>query len=462
MFSHTASLLVFALAAVARGQLTITQATAEDAANSLFGESYDLGTITSAGNAAQIGTFSGGNAAGFGIDSGIILSSGSLTGVSDGYGGAGDSSIAYSVDAASIVTTIQAKATSNRDLATFGSVFCTCENAAGTDSFNERAQVLLNNEIVYDRQRGVEDTRPTGPFGFAAGDNVAYQGGPCKCSPVANFNLPRPSTPTDLKVVIADTGDGSYNSWIFLGFVGFQDLDIVSTTLTTTAATQTATTTETATATESTTTATTTTLTALTTLPAVTNTVTAATSTVTAINPACTNYVLQCEFLSLSVQILSKISSSSLSFTLPSTVEANCCPRSLCKKKPTLPHRRQVDLASTVTSTLTFTETDTLTTTETSVVPTTLTITDTLTNTESTTATVTPTPSTSTFVPVATTTVCKTVKIPKFICPRSLKAASLLSAAEKAFLDFYAKSRPKNAPQLEVHCDNDKQVYLYP
>ncbi|PWN87201.1 hypothetical protein FA10DRAFT_281951 [Acaromyces ingoldii] len=436
MFSHTASLLVLALSAIARGQLTITQATAEDAANSLFGESYDLGTITSAGNAAQIGTFSGGNAAGFGIDSGIILSSGSLTGVSDDYGGAGDSSIAYSVDAASIVTTIQAKATSNRDLATFGSVFCTCENAAGTDSFNERAQVLLNNEIVYDRQRGVEDTRPTGPFGFAAGDDVAYQGGPCKCSPVANFNLPRPSTPTDLKVVIADTGDGSFNSWIFLGFVGFQDLDVVSTTLTTTAATQTATTTETTTATESTTTATTTTLTALTTLPAVTNTVTAATSTVTAVNAACTNYVLQ--------------------------FEANCCPRSLCKKKSTLPHRRQVDLASTITSTTTFTETDTLTTTETSVVPTTLTITDTLTNTESTTATVTPTPSTSTFVPVATTTVCKTVKIPKFICPRSLKAASLLSAAEKAFLDFYAKSRPKNAPQLEVHCDNDKQVYLYP
>lgn len=461
MFSQTASLLVFALAAVARGQLTITQATADDAANSLFGESYDLGTITSAGNAAQIGTFSGGNAAGFGIDSGIILSSGSLTDVSNGYNGPGDSSIAYSHDAASIITTIQAKSTSNRDLATFGSVFCTCENAGASDSFNERAQVLLNNEIVYDRQRGIEDTRPTGPFGFAVGDNVAYGGGPCKCSPVANFNLPRPSTPTDLKVVIADTGDDVVNSWIFLGFVGFQDLDIVSTTLTTTVATHTATTTETATATESTTTATTTTLTALTTLPAITNTVTAATSTVTAINAACTNYVLQCELLFQPLStILSKSSSSSLSFL--STVEANCCPRSLCKKKPTLPHRRQVDLASTITSTTTFTATDTLTTTETSVVPTTLTITDTLTNTESTTATVTPTPSTSTFVPMATTTVCKTVKIPKFICPRSFKAASLLSAAEKAFLDFYAKSRPKNAPQLEVHCDNDKQVYLYP
>lgn len=148
--------LLLATFSRAQSTLTLTQGSASDVANSLFGQSYNLGPVSSAGMAEQIGTFSGGNAAGFGIDSGIVLSSGSLTGVSDNEQGSSDPDISGSLDAASISTTITAKDSNTHALTTFGAIFCTCENANSADSYPERARVVLDGAIVYDKSKGPE------------------------------------------------------------------------------------------------------------------------------------------------------------------------------------------------------------------------------------------------------------------------------------------------------------------
>lgn len=138
--------------------LVLTPASPSSIANQLLGTTYNLGAVTSAGNAEQIGSFSGGNAAGFGIDSGIVLSSGSLVGSNDSEApnqnedNNADADIIDSQDSASISTTIQSKADSSHGSTTFGAVFCTCEDALDVN-FQERAQVLVNGKLVYDRSK---------------------------------------------------------------------------------------------------------------------------------------------------------------------------------------------------------------------------------------------------------------------------------------------------------------------
>lgn len=142
-----------------------------------------------------------------------------------------------------------------------------------------------------------KDTRPTTPFGFAVGNNVAFGGGPCKCSNADTFTLARTTTATTVKVVIADIGDRSFNSWIFMGFTGFADeVDITQTVTSTISVPVTSTVTATtSTETDVVTFSQTNTLTTTTTLLPATVTTTAATSTTTVVNPICTNYILQCE-----------------------------------------------------------------------------------------------------------------------------------------------------------------------
>lgn len=152
---YTSLCLSLLLASAQASVLTFTPGTASDIANKLFGASYTLGAVTSAGAADQVGYFSGGDAAGFGIDNGIVLSSGTLTGASDARLGNADPDIPKSRDAASISTTIKAKSDNPHALSTFGVVFCTCEDVADT-SFAEHARVVVNGKIVYDTGKGPE------------------------------------------------------------------------------------------------------------------------------------------------------------------------------------------------------------------------------------------------------------------------------------------------------------------
>jgi hypothetical protein len=204
-----------------------------DLLNALLGNTSGLSnfSITTTGNAAAFGLFSGSDA--FGLGSGVVLSTGKVVGIpgvnspgtdlSTGFGTLGDTPGSY--DLAKL--DISFKADNTKDKVFFQYVFGSEEfkEWAGS-SFNDSFELLLNGVNLAKLSNGNTVTinnlvkSPSGPFDPAYIDNPAGPGTLTKLdgyTKILSFEgLLNKNATNSLSIKIKDLGDSALDSGVFL------------------------------------------------------------------------------------------------------------------------------------------------------------------------------------------------------------------------------------------------------
>lgn len=207
-----------------------------DLLNALLGNTSGLSnfSITTTGNAAAFGLFSGSDA--FGLGSGVVLSTGKVTDLpgvntssvynpdlSTSFGTLGDTPGSY--DLAKL--DISFKADSTADKVFFQYVFGSEEfKEYGGSSFNDSFELLLNGVNLAKLSNGNTVTinnlvkSPSGPFDPAYIDNPAGPGTLTKLdgyTKILTFEgLLNKNATNSLSIKIKDVSDSAYDSGVFL------------------------------------------------------------------------------------------------------------------------------------------------------------------------------------------------------------------------------------------------------
>jgi len=243
------SLIIAVSSAPAFGMIIKDTVSAENMAQSLVGSGVEIDNIIFTGSAQATGTFTGGSAAGIGIDSGIVLTSGfasnldgttnTTTGITGGNGGGGDADLAGLIPGFSIndATILEFDFKSEGDSAFFSYVF-------GSEEYNEYVNSSFNDVFgFFFSEIGGSKTNialvpgstdpvtidtvnndVNGPLynNNDAGEHPFEYDGFTDVFTAKIFDLEK-DTLYHLKLAIADAGDSSLDSGVFLKAGSFSD-----------------------------------------------------------------------------------------------------------------------------------------------------------------------------------------------------------------------------------------------
>lgn len=252
MVRRAAVLGIFLLAPLmAYGQLVVTQRTATEMAQTIVGPGVTVSNVTFQGAPAQGGTFTGGNSAGLGMESGVILSTGLIfdaVGPNDSgstgtdVGGAGDADL----DAIVAPETTQDAAVLAFDFVPTGTsvsfryVFASeeYEEFVGS-SFNDVFAFFLDGTNIAlipgtSQPVAINTVNPSSNSGFYRDNdpptfNIEFDGFTTVLTATANVT---PGQTYHLKLAVGDTADGIYDSAVFIEATSLVSGSVVTVTAT--------------------------------------------------------------------------------------------------------------------------------------------------------------------------------------------------------------------------------------